>query len=139
MLFKDRRNVTENPSEERRSGSDRRQGRRVPLGLDFAVPVVVRHQDREEPGLARNISEGGMLVQLDRTLPIGSRIEVRFTGLSGASVKLQGEVRHQVAWQHSGGPDRQIMYGIGVRFVDGPGEELPTTEWVQSGCNTTLH
>jgi hypothetical protein len=109
----------------------------VPLGLDFAVPVTVRMGNVEEKGLARNISEGGMLVQVDRMLPIGRRIEVTFSGKSGV-MTLDAEIRHQVAWQHSGGKDRQTMYGIGVRFLEKKKEELQETAWVWT-TGTTLH
>lgn len=92
---------------------------------------------RLERGLARNISEGGMLVQLDQVLPIGRQIEISFTGRS-KEITLVGEVRHQVAWQHSGGPDRTTMYGIGVRFVEAKQEELPLTAWVWN-TGSTMH
>jgi hypothetical protein len=124
-------------AQDRRNGSERRLGNRVPLGLDFAVPVTVRIGSVVEKGLARNISEGGMLVQLDRMLPIGRCIEVTFSSKSG-ELTLEAEIRHQVAWQHSGGKDRRTMYGIGVRFLEKQEEELPMTGWVQ-GTGTTLH
>lgn len=134
---KDRRQASRLTDNERRSGLDRRRRTRIPLGLDFAVPVVVRMGTRVEQGLARNISEGGMLVELDQVLPIGRRIEISFVRGS-KDVTLTGEVRHQVAWQHSGGPNRRTMYGIGVRFVEAKHEELPLTSWVWN-TGTALH
>jgi c-di-GMP-binding flagellar brake protein YcgR len=136
----DRRQSSQSPPNERRAGADRRRANRVPLGLDFAVPVTVRMGDIEEKGLARNISEGGMLVQVDRMLPIGRKIEVTFRGKTGV-LTLDAEIRHQVAWQHSGGRDRTTMYGIGVRFLEKKKEEesLPQTAWVWSTGPTTLH
>ncbi len=122
---------------DRRSGRERRTVPRVPLGLDFAVPVTIQMGEQQEKGLARNISEGGMLVQLDRMLPIGRRVEVTFSGKSGA-LTLEAEIRHQVAWQHSGGKDRRTMYGIGVRFLEKKEEELPTSAWVWT-TGTTIH
>jgi hypothetical protein len=90
-----------------------------------------------EKGLARNISEGGMLVQVDRMLPIGRRVEVTFSGKTG-QMTLDAEIRHQVAWQHSGGPDRRTMYGIGVRFLEKKEESIPMDAWVWS-TGHTLH
>jgi hypothetical protein len=128
---------TRNVPNPRSRASERRRENRIPLGLDFAVPVEVRMGTVVEKGLARNISEGGMLVQLDRVLPIGRRVEIHMVGRSGR-VTLRGEIRHQVAWQHSGGPDRKMMYGVGVRFLDPKDDSLPLTSWVWS-TDSTLH
>ncbi|MEO1334210.1 MAG: PilZ domain-containing protein, partial [Myxococcota bacterium] len=49
---------------------------RVPLEVPLAVPVHIRSELGFHRGLARNISEDGMLVELEETPPIGSRVEV---------------------------------------------------------------
>jgi hypothetical protein len=51
---------------------------------------------------------------------------------------LDAEIRHQVAWQHSGGKDRRTMYGIGVRFIEKKNELVPTNAWVWT-TGHTLH
>lgn len=108
------------PPAERRSGRERRRGKRISLALDVAVPVVVRGPDGVERGLARNISEGGMLIEMKELPAIGAELEVTFSGLVGAaSVTLIGEVRHHVSWQHMARGTSRTMRGVGLRFIEG--------------------
>jgi hypothetical protein len=124
----DRRSNKRQRAFERRTGEDRRESRRIPLSLDVAVPVVVRGPDGVQRGLARNISEGGMLVEMEELPALGQRLEVTFAGINGScSLTLFGEVRHHVGWQHSAQGSTQMMRGIGLRFIDGTAqsERLP--------------
>lgn len=122
---------------EPKNPDDRRRNRRVRLDLDIAVPVRVMTTGGEYRGMARNISEGGMLVELIMAPAIGSRVQITFEGVRGStsapdSVELHGEVRHHMAWQYNA-PDgsARSMRGVGIRFVDA--EKIPTqplTSWV---------
>jgi hypothetical protein len=119
---------TDKRRSDRRSVADRRDSKRIPLSLDVAVPVVVRGPDGIQRGLARNISEGGMLVEMEELPGLGQRLEVTFAGINGScSLTLYGEVRHHVGWQHSAQGSTQTMRGIGLRFIDGTAqsERLP--------------
>lgn len=105
---------------ERRSLDDRRDSKRIPLSLDVAVPVLIRGPDGVQRGLARNISEGGMLIEMEELPTLGHRLEIVFAGITGScSVTLFGEVRHHVGWQHASNGTTHTMRGIGVRFIDG--------------------
>ena len=115
---------------------DRRRDQRVRLDLEIAVPVSVCTGTSEYRGVARNISEGGMLVELPIAPAIGCRVTIRFEGIRGSSaspgpVELSGEVRHHMAWAFTQGGAAKSMRGVGIRFVDA--EEIPTaplTSWV---------
>lgn len=98
------------------AGTNRRQDRRIPLSLDVAVPVLVRGFNGLQRGLARNVSERGMFLEVREPPPIGTEIEVTFAGpaLTDALV-LCGEVRHHVAWQVGG---HRGLKGVGIRFLD---------------------
>jgi c-di-GMP-binding flagellar brake protein YcgR len=132
---------TKKPPVERRSGRDRRQDSRIRLSLEVAVPVVVRTDEHIEAGLARNISEGGMLIQLKELPPIGSRVEVTISGVKGSTdapdaVTLEGEIRHHVAWQYRAKGQVKLMRGVGVRFLELPKEQDAWPDWVWSAGQT---
>lgn len=113
--------VSQLPVSERRSGDDRRRADRIRLTLETAVPVIVRSEGLVQWGVARNISEGGMLIEMTDAPSMGARVEVKLMGIHGstdspAPAVLTGEVRHQVAWNFG---DRGLS-AVGVRFVDAP-------------------
>ncbi|MEQ8280464.1 MAG: PilZ domain-containing protein [Deltaproteobacteria bacterium] len=126
-------------SGDRRKG-DRRSGSRLSLSLEIAVPVQVDTDLGPQRGLARNISEGGMLIEVEEAPPIGSRVRVTINGIRGSSdapdaITLDGEVRHHLAWQYTRPSGTKSMRGIGIRFVE-PVEERPLTDWVWSTGHT---
>lgn len=102
---------------------DRRHGRRLRLELETIVPVIVRGPGFVQRGLARNVSEGGMLIEIERPPSIGSRIEIRVAGVKGSldapdAFTVFGEVRHQVFWTFAGKARPERMNAVGVRFVE---------------------
>ena len=54
---------------QRPAPSERRTSRRIRLRLETAVPVLVRGDVGLQWGLARNVSEGGMLIEQGVTQP----------------------------------------------------------------------
>ncbi len=108
---------------ERRTGDERRRAERVGLSLEITVPVVIRSDSGVQRGVARNISEGGVLVEVREPVGIGAWVEVSFQGIRGSrdapeSAVLTGEVRHHLAWQFCDRGGTQAMRGIGIRFVE---------------------
>jgi hypothetical protein len=137
------REEAKKPPIERSSGRERRHDSRIRLSLEVAVPVVVRSEGFVEAGLARNISEGGMLVQLRELPAIGSRVEITIGGVQGSSdapesVTLEGEVRHHVAWQYRTKGQVKLMRGVGVRFLEISKETDALPGWVWS-VGQTIH
>jgi hypothetical protein len=131
------------PPIERRTGRERRQDSRIRLSLEVAVPVVVRTDELVEAGLARNISEGGMLIQLKELPSIGSRVEVTIGGIKGSTdapeaATLEGEIRHHVAWQYRSKGQVKLMRGVGIRFLETPKQQDTWPEWVWS-VGQTIH
>lgn len=107
---------------QRPAPSERRSCRRIRLKLETAVPVMVRGDVGVQWGLARNVSEGGMLIELKTPPPIGSLVEIKLFGVQGSidapdAVELHAEVRHHVAWNFSG-PGVPVLTAVGVRFVE---------------------
>lgn len=105
------------------------------------MPVTVRTHSLVEQGLARNLSEGGMLIQLRELPPIGERLEITIHGVQGSadapeSVTLEGEVRHHLAWQYQARGQRKTMRGVGVRFVDPDDREELWPSWVRLAGQT---
>ena len=117
------------------SPDDRRRSRRIDLTLELAVPVRVFCDAGELRGLARNISEGGMLIELPEAPSIGARVEISFGGVRGSAdapsdVTLVGEVRHHLAWQFNRDGAAHTMRGVGVRFIDPEANTAPASSWV---------
>jgi hypothetical protein len=123
-------------------GHERRSSRRLSLNLDVAVPVLVRGPDGLLHGVARNISEGGMLIELAELPGIGARLEITIMGVAGSAdapdgVTLVGEVRHQLAWQHAVQGRARLLKGVGVRFLEPAEIEEPSVPTFDP--NVTYH
>ena len=103
------------------SKTDRRRERRINLDFETAVPVLVRSEQSMHWGLARNISEQGMLIQMQNPPPMGASIDVTLSGIRGPqhdadAVELCGEVRHHLAWNYQSKGQKRSITAIGVRF-----------------------
>lgn len=62
-------------------------------------------------GLSRNISLGGLFVELDAALPLGAKVDVRFrVPTQPEPIEVSGEIR----WIEPHSPDRPA--GVAVRF-----------------------
>jgi uncharacterized protein (TIGR02266 family) len=77
-------------------------------------------------GLTENISEGGIFVQTQRTVPIGTRISVEFSlPTSRDTIRVVGEVRwgrspNAVRAEHDnfGSGGEEVKAGIGIQFTE---------------------
>jgi hypothetical protein len=113
----------------RPADEERRRTKRLRLTLETAVPVLVRSGSLIQWGLARNVSEGGMLIELGELPQIGTLVEIKIAGVDGpgdlsAPTILHGEVRHHLAWNYAEPPQNAGLRAVGVRFVNPP--EPPT-------------
>ncbi|MBI2375743.1 MAG: PilZ domain-containing protein [Deltaproteobacteria bacterium] len=119
----------------RRASRERRSSERIRLTLDVAVPVLVKAGDQVQWGMARNVSEGGMLIELKDPPGIGREVEISFPGVPGSEDApehgvLRGEVRHQMKWNFAPERSRDRLSAIGVKFLNGSAQALPPAGWV---------
>lgn len=98
---------------------DRRHAKR----LDKVFTVYISGAWGAAFGIARNISEGGMFIETCDPYPLGSRMQVTFALPSGdradAEMTAVGEVVHLCFLNRTaGGGQREIMVGMGIRFLN---------------------
>ena len=87
--------------------------------FDKAFPVAIRSEAfGEASAIARNVSAGGMMVELPEPLPLGTRVQIYFSMPdSHARIVARGEVKNHYYLNFAdpkGG--RHALTGMGVRF-----------------------
>lgn len=93
---------------------------RFHIRFNKAFPVVVVSElYGDTPAVARNISAGGMFIEMADPLPLGSFITVCFRAVGDAELRARGEVKHHYCFNY-GDSDGEpaIARGIGMRFVE---------------------
>ena len=90
------------------------------LRFDKAFPVVVESElFGGARGVARNISPGGMMVELPEPVPLGSTVTVRFRiPDSAGDIEALAEVKHHYCFNFAAGAEPGRARGVGLRFVD---------------------
>lgn len=95
--------------------------------LDKVFPVSITSPALGEcQGIARNISEGGMFVELRDPLPLGSAVRIHFSLPDGpGEIVAHGEVKRHYFVNFVEQDQPRSLTGMGVRFLgfDG-GDEL---------------
>ena len=87
--------------------------------FDKVFPVWVESPSFGEcQGIARNISAGGMFVEMAEPLPLGSTVKVHFS-LPEATSELvaRGEVKRHYFLHFSDDTGLRALTGMGVRFT----------------------
>ncbi len=104
--------------------TSRRQGQR----LDKVFSVFLEGPGGGVFGIARNISEGGMLIETLDPYPIGCRLTVTFS-LPGSDVEMTAvaEVAHVCFFGPSASRERPFN-GIGIRFIEFFSDDRPPAE-----------
>jgi diguanylate cyclase (GGDEF)-like protein len=95
-------------------GGERRRHARIPV----THRVTVSAEGRVAAARARNLSEGGALVSVGRSVPVGSSLDVTLRPRGGAPVGVRGEV---VRVEPRSGAGR-VLYDLGLRFLAEPDE-----------------
>lgn len=73
----------------------------------------------EMSAVARNISAGGMCVEMDDPLPLGSVVTVHFLVPDGdGEVVARAEVKHHYCFNYQVGDEPARARGIGLRFLE---------------------
>ncbi len=93
--------------------------KRRAMRFDKVFPVdISTHEFGECHGIARNISAGGMFVEMADPLPLGCAIRVHFTMPDGpGEIVAEGEVKGHYFMNFSDGAGPRSMTGMGVRFT----------------------
>jgi len=127
-----------------RTAYARRRDKRVTLRFDNVFPVDISSDIfGDTPAIARNISEGGMFVELPEPLPLGSEVRVRFsTPESDAEIVARGEIKGHYYLNYS---DREqgprSLVGMGVRFhaFEQDGQEVLGLSLTRMKTTRTMH
>ncbi|MCB9558687.1 MAG: PilZ domain-containing protein [Deltaproteobacteria bacterium] len=74
--------------------------------------------------IARNVSGGGICIELADPLPLGTELRVRFTAPNGTEIVAIGCVRNHYVFNYATRQRYRQLRGIGIRFTafDGAAE-----------------
>lgn len=99
---------------------DKRVQPRIEMRFDKAVPVIVGSEIYgDSSGIARNISLGGMLVEMFEPLPLGSFVTVHFRMPdSPGDIVVRAEVKHHYCFNFARDDEPSRARGVGLRFVE---------------------
>lgn len=90
------------------------------MRFDKVFPVVVGSEIfGDSSGIARNISAGGMFVEMLDPLPLGSFVTIHFRMPdSYGDIVVRGEVKHHYSFNYDSDGEPASCRGIGVRFTE---------------------
>jgi hypothetical protein len=102
-----------------RTGKDKR----VHTRFDKAFLVVIGSETYgDTTAVARNISEGGILVEMSYAPPLGTVVTVHFQHAHGADrldeIVARAEVKHHHYLNFGSGEDAASTRAIGMRFIE---------------------
>lgn len=94
--------------------------RRSYLRFETVLPVLIEsHQYGSLRCIARNVSTGGLCLEMDEPFPLGSAVRVWFTAPDGTQISATGQVKHHYVFNYCSGPERyRQLRGMGVRFTE---------------------
>lgn len=94
--------------------------KRIGMRWSHAFPVIVVSEAFGElPAIARNISKGGMGLEMAEPLPLGSVVTVHFVLPEGAAeISVSAEVKHHYCFNFHRGTEPASSRGIGLRFLE---------------------
>lgn len=116
------------------AGSDQR----IHTRFDKLFPVLVASElFGESRAIARNISAGGMLVEMTCPLPLGSVVTVHFQVAREDGtideILARAEVKHHYCLNYMTPGGEDAARAIGLRFIEfdnRPGLELTWSRWL---------
>jgi hypothetical protein len=100
--------------------TEKRMDKRIDVRFDKVFSVVVGSEIYgDSAGVARNISAGGMLVEMFEPLPLGTQVTVHFRiPDSHADIVARAEVKHHYCFNYGSQDGPASARGIGLRFVE---------------------
>src|ERR1700722_15017141 len=95
--------------------------KRAAIRFDKAFPVSVSSEAfGEADAVARNVSSGGIMLEISDPLPLGTEVRVHFSMPdSHSQIVARGEVKNHYFLNfsdHTGGP--HALTGMGIRFTE---------------------
>lgn len=112
--------------------------KRQALRFDKVFPVLISSElFGDLPGVARNISSGGMFVEMEEPLPLESVVTVCFrTPDEPGEIAVRAEVKHHYCLNFGKSGRLSSCRGIGLRFL----EFLEESEerWVEAYTRTRI-
>jgi hypothetical protein len=102
-------------------------GRRLDIRLNKAFQVLIASEiDGECVAIARNISAGGMFVEMRDPPPLGTVVTVTFTPPGGGDeLRVSAEVKHHFCFNYQQAGEPSSARGVGLRFVEFLEEAAP--------------
>jgi hypothetical protein len=94
--------------------------RRASIRFDKVFKVTVQTEGYGEmQAVARNISEGGMMIETPMPFPLGTELTVAFEMPdSHSTISARAEVKNHYAFNYSESGEPRSARGIGIRFVE---------------------
>ena len=110
--------------------------KRIHIRFDKAFLVVIGSElYGDTAAVARNISAGGILVEMTYAPPLGTVVTVHFQHSRDDGeldeIVLRAEVKHHHYLNFTGGNDAASSRAIGLRFLEfiDPDERIPPDRW----------
>lgn len=100
--------------------ADQTADRRFDVRFNKLIPVVVASEIfGDSDAVARNLSAGGMFLEMSDPLPLGAVVTVHFQMPdSHGDIAVRAEVKHQYCFNVTAGDRPHCARGIGLRFVE---------------------
>ena len=101
--------------------------KRIHTRFDKAFVVVIGSElYGDSVAVARNVSAGGILVEMPYAPPLGTVVTVHFQGEAGDELVARAEVKHHHYLNFNGAGDAASARAIGLRFVEflDPGDRI---------------
>ena len=101
--------------------------KRIHTRFDKAFVVVIGSElYGDSVAVARNVSAGGILVEMPYAPPLGTVVTVHFQSETGDELVARAEVKHHHYLNFTGAGDAASARAIGLRFVEflDPGDRV---------------
>ena len=94
--------------------------KRAALRFEKVFPVILSTEEFGEcNAMARNISAGGILIEMHDPMPLGTAVRVHFfMPDSQATIIARGEVKNHYFLNFSDGQGQRSLTGMAVRFTE---------------------
>lgn len=94
--------------------------KRTALRFEKVFPVILSTEEFGEcNAMARNVSAGGILVEMQEPMPLGTAVRVHFTMQdSSATIIARGEVKNHYFLNFSDDGEPRSLTGMAIKFSE---------------------